>query len=64
MDRIEEYLGYPQVESVSISGPYKATGPGDTPSRRQIFVCRPTSSADELPCAKKILSTLARTAIA
>jgi hypothetical protein len=57
-----DILGYPQVESVSISGPYKATGPGDTPSRRQIFVCRPATAADELPCAKTILSTLARRA--
>ena len=29
------------VGSVSIAGPYAAKGPGDTPSRRKIFVCRP-----------------------
>ena len=39
-----------------------ATGPGDTPSRKLIFVCRPTGHSDELPCAKKIISTLARRA--
>ena len=28
------------------------TGPGDTPSRRRIFVCRPSSAPAEAPCAK------------
>ena len=50
------------LRSVEISGPYDATGPGDTPSRERIFVCRPTAPADEAACAKKILSTLARRA--
>ena len=52
--------GLPHVLSVSISGPFNAQGSGDTPSRRKIFVCHPTSDSDELPCAKKIISTLAR----
>ena len=52
----------PAINSVTISGPYNATGGGDSPSRRRIFVCRPTSVADEVPCARRILSTLARRA--
>ena len=36
-----------------------ATGAGDTPSRREIFVCRPDSAAEETPCAEQILSRLA-----
>jgi mono/diheme cytochrome c family protein len=52
----------PAVSQVLISGPYNAKGLGETPSRRKIFVCRPANSADELPCASKILSTLARNA--
>jgi cytochrome c551/c552 len=56
------YEGYPAVEVVSIGGPYKAAGPGDTPSRNAIFVCRPKTGAEEQPCARKILSTLARKA--
>ncbi len=36
--------GNPGVDSVSIDGPYNAKGPGDTPSRRKIFLCRPTVS--------------------
>ena len=52
----------PAINSVTISGPYNATGGSDTPSRRRIFVCRPSSAAEELPCARRILSTLARRA--
>jgi hypothetical protein len=52
----------PAVDRIEITGPYNATTPGDTASRRQIFVCRPASSQDEEPCARKILSTLARRA--
>src|ERR1700704_3879079 len=50
------------VGSVSIAGPYAAKGPGDTPSRRRIFVCRPQGPGDEETCARKIISTLARRA--
>ena len=54
--------GIPELDWVSISGPFNAKSPGDTPSRRQIFTCRPTAGADEVPCARRILSTLARRA--
>ncbi len=49
----------PHVRDLSITGPYKVTGVSDTPSRRKVFVCRPTAQADEIPCARRILSTLA-----
>jgi hypothetical protein len=49
----------PHVRDFSITGPFKVTGVSDTPSRRRVFVCRPTSPADEIPCARKILSSLA-----
>jgi len=52
----------PAIGTIEISGPYGATVPDDTPSRRQVFVCRPTNTRDEEPCAKKVLSTLARRA--
>ena len=51
----------PAVYSITINGPYNAKGPGDTPSRRRLFVCQPKGPADE-QCAKKIISTLARRA--
>ena len=50
------------VRSFQIRGPYNPTGLGETPSRKKIFICTPKSAADELPCAKKILSTIARRA--
>jgi hypothetical protein len=50
------------VSSVVIAGPYNASGVGDTPPRRRIFVCRPTTAAEEIPCAKEILTNLSRRA--
>ena len=56
----------PGLESVAIDGPYAVTGPGETASRDQIFVCRPEGAVnddgDEERCARTILSTLARRA--
>jgi mono/diheme cytochrome c family protein len=52
----------PALLSVTIAGPYDAKGPGDTASRRRIFACRPAAVSEESPCARKILSTLARRA--
>ena len=54
--------GLPAVGSVIIGGPYDVTGPGDSPSRQRIFVCRPTDTSDADRCATTILSTLARRA--
>ncbi|HEY7447015.1 MAG TPA: DUF1592 domain-containing protein [Vicinamibacterales bacterium] len=59
---LQNMNGIPLIDYVDIRGPFEATGLGDTPSRRRIFVCRPASARDELPCARKILSTLARRA--
>jgi hypothetical protein len=71
LDPVNE-TGLPHVESLIVAGPYHPTGAGDTPSRRQIFVCTPanagrsspgpTKEDPDLPCAIKILSNLARRA--
>ena len=52
------------VEQVTITGPFGSGGPGDPPSRRAVFTCRPASDAspDEEACAREILSSLARQA--
>jgi len=50
--------GHPHIETFTITGPFNAKGPGDTPSGRKIFVCRPSAAAEEEACANKILSTL------
>ena len=52
----------PAVYEVSIVGPYAAGGPGDTPSRREIFTCRPARPDEDEACAREILSTLMRRA--
>lgn len=52
----------PAVYSISIIGPYAAKGPGETPSRRRIFLCRPEKPSEEESCAKQILMTLMRRA--
>jgi len=57
------YDTVPHLARVDITGPYHATGPGDTPSRRRIFVCHPNAAADEIPCARKIVSSLVRRAL-
>jgi hypothetical protein len=52
----------PAISQVSVTGPYGPQGADNTPSRRRIFVCRPTGTSDEQACAKKILFTLMRRA--
>ncbi len=59
---IDGFTFTPQVSSVTVAGPYNATPSTDSPSRRKIFICKPAGAAEELPCARKILSTLARQA--
>ena len=56
--------GNAAVEHVAIGGPYSVQGPGDTPSRRAIFSCRPASEgeSDNEACARTILGSLARRA--
>jgi cytochrome c551/c552 len=56
------YTSVPHLGAVDIVGPYKATGPGDTPSRKKIFVCKPASANAELACAKQIIAGMARRA--
>ena len=58
-----DYLLYqPHVGTLTISGPFNALGAGETPSRQRIFACRPATAAEEAPCARQILSRLARRA--
>lgn len=56
-----DYTGVPHVESLVLTGPYNATGPGDTPSRRRILSCQPIGT-NERDCASTILSAIARRA--
>jgi cytochrome c551/c552 len=56
------YDTVPHLARVDITGPYKPTGSGDTPSRRHIFVCHPATASEEVPCARRIISNLVRRA--
>ena len=52
----------PGIPGVVISGPFNVTGVTPTTSRQRLFVCRPASEAEELPCARRILGDVARRA--
>jgi hypothetical protein len=49
----------PHMRELRILGPSKVTGISDTPVRRRIFTCRPTTAAEEAPCARQILERIA-----
>ena len=52
----------PHLRELRIVGPRNVTGLGNTPSRKRIFTCRPAPGADEVPCAREIISRTAKTA--
>ena len=54
--------GVPGIGEIIVGGPYDTRGIGDTPTRRKIFICRPSASSEEEACATRILSTLAHRA--
>ena len=49
----------PHLREFAVGGPFKITGISETPSRRRIFTCRPTSAAEETACANEIIRKLA-----
>src|SRR5204863_7179677 len=47
----------PAIYQISINGPYESKSPGDTPSRRRLFVCYPGKLEEnfgEDTCAERI----------
>jgi cytochrome c551/c552 len=52
----------PHLHTMAITGPLSSTGVSETPSRSKIFTCRPASESQEAPCARKIVSVIARQA--
>jgi hypothetical protein len=60
--RTQGVTALPHLRDLGINGPYHATGVSETPSRKHILVCRPASEREELACANKIVSSLARQA--
>jgi hypothetical protein len=49
----------PHIRDFSITGPFKVTGISNTPGRRKVFTCRPTTAEEEAPCAAQILRRIA-----
>ena len=39
-----DWTGRPHIQTVTIAGPFSPTGAGDTPTRREIFKCKPASA--------------------
>ena len=52
----------PALYEITIIGPFAANGPGETPSRKRIFVSRPANAAGEDKAATAILRALMRRA--
>jgi hypothetical protein len=57
-----DWAGRPHIQTFTVTGPFNAVGSGETPSRREIFTCRPTTRGRERDCATQILGRLARRA--
>jgi mono/diheme cytochrome c family protein len=57
----EQYMAPARVAEVRVTGPHQPGVAVNTPSRNEIFVCRP-EAAGERACAARILSRLARRA--
>jgi hypothetical protein len=49
---------WPHIGAVFVAGPTNVAGVSDTPSRQKIFSCRPTTAAEELPCAREIITRM------
>ena len=60
--RVRELTTYPAIGALIVQGPFNATRPTDSQSIRKVFTCRPANASEEAPCAREILSTLARRA--
>jgi mono/diheme cytochrome c family protein len=53
---------YPAIGFVRISGPFNPQRPEDSRSQRKVFSCKPATAAQEQPCARQIMTALARRA--
>ena len=49
----------PHLRDLAITGPYNVSGVSEMPERHATFTCNPKSVAEEVPCAKEIISQLA-----
>jgi hypothetical protein len=52
------YTFFPHVGTIRIEGPFDATPAKDSASRRKVFICTPTGTADETACARRIVTNM------
>jgi len=50
------------IDKVDIRGPFEGKLSPESSIRKGLFICQPTSEADEAPCARQILSAIAKRA--
>ena len=50
------------AHALQIRGPLSVTGIGESFSRAKIFICQPSETVDQRPCAEEIIGNLARRA--
>ena len=62
LQRFDLSKGPSTLSRMVVRGPFNITGRGDTASRAKIFICRPTTPAEEPACARRILTNLAHRA--
>ncbi|HKS06134.1 MAG TPA: DUF1592 domain-containing protein [Gemmatimonadaceae bacterium] len=46
------------MRDMTVTGPTNPTGVSETPSRRRIFSCRPTTAEETRPCAERIINSI------
>lgn len=52
----------PALFQVTITGPYESNDPGQSSSRRRIFIVKPQNPDEEEPCARQIITRLMKRA--
>jgi hypothetical protein len=55
-------VGIPELDKVTLEGPFNTTPSTSSPSRKKLFICQPTSARDETACAASILTAASRRA--
>jgi hypothetical protein len=55
-------VGIPELDRVTVEGPFNPVKSETSPSRKRLFTCTPTSDRDAAACARTILTTVARRA--
>jgi hypothetical protein len=53
--------GAPHVQTLSVEGPYDVS-PANRPPAAKLFVCKPSTTANESECARRIITTIGRRA--